>query len=233
MSIRAIVFDFDGTLAELVIDFERMRRSIAALGEAFLGERPESNGQPVLEWLDELVDEVGAFDADLGRQLRTRGLLTITAMELDAAAQGRLFEFTRPVLAGLRARGLATAIVTRNCTAAVRRVFPDVAACCDVFLPREDAPRVKPDPAHLLLALERLGVAPEQALMVGDHPLDVETARRAGTLAGAVASGRIGLEELSLAAPDFAAEDCPELLRQLGLFGAGGPAAIANPGENG
>ena len=31
MSIRAIVFDFDGTLAELVIDFERMRRSIAAL----------------------------------------------------------------------------------------------------------------------------------------------------------------------------------------------------------
>lgn len=69
--------------------------------------------------------------------------------------------------------------------------------------------------------------------MVGDHPLDVETARRAGTLSGAVASGRIGLEELSLAMPDFAAEDCPELLRQLGLFGPGHPAGVANPGENG
>ncbi len=218
MSIDAIVFDFDGTLAELVIDFNRMRTAIAALAEAFLGERPETNGQPVLEWLDELVEEVGAFDADLGRQLRSRGLLTITAMELDAAARGRLFDFTRPLLAELKARGLATAIVTRNCTAAVRRVFPDVAQCCDVFLPREDAPRVKPDPAHVLLALERLGVAPEKALMVGDHPLDVETARRAGTLAGAVASGRVDLEALSLAAPDFAAEDCPGLLRGLGLL---------------
>jgi phosphoglycolate phosphatase len=172
----------------------------------------------VLEWRDERGDEVGAFDADLGRQLRSRGLLTITAMELDAAARGRLFDFTRPLLAELKARGLATAIVTRNCTAAVRRVFPDVAQCCDVFLPREDAPRVKPDPAHVLLALERLGVAPEKALMVGDHPLDVETARRAGTLAGAVASGRVDLEALSLAAPDFAAEDCPGLLRGLGLL---------------
>jgi phosphoglycolate phosphatase len=218
LSIDAIVFDFDGTLAELVIDFNRMRTAIAALAEAFLGERPETNGQPVLEWLDELVEEVGAFDADLGRQLRSRGLLTITAMELDAAARGRLFDFTRPLLAELKARGLATAIVTRNCTAAVRRVFPDVAQCCDVFLPREDAPRVKPDPAHVLLALERLGVAPEKALMVGDHPLDVETARRAGTLAGAVASGRVDLEALSLAAPDFAAEDCPGLLRGLGLL---------------
>nr|HMM39568.1 hypothetical protein [Desulfovibrio sp.] len=49
-------------------------------------------------------------------------------------------------------------------------------------------------------------------------PLDVETARRAGMLAGAVASGRVGLEELSLAAPDFVAENCALLLTQLGLL---------------
>ncbi|WP_051203038.1 HAD family hydrolase [Desulfovibrio aminophilus] len=218
MPIDAVIFDFDGTLAELVIDFNRMRTAIAALAEAFLGERPESGGLPVLEWLEELVEEVEAFDEDLGKQLRTRGLLTITAMELDAAARGKLFGFARPVLSGLAARGLATGIITRNCTAAVKKVFPDVEKSCGVFLAREDAPRVKPDPAHALLALERLGVEPGRTLLVGDHPLDVETARRAGMLAGAVASGRVGLEELSLAAPDFVAENCALLLTQLGLL---------------
>jgi len=33
-----------------------------------------------------------------------------------------------------------------------------------------------------------------------------------------VASGRVGLEELSLAAPDFVAENCALLLTQLGLL---------------
>jgi len=38
--LEAIIFDFDGTLADVPLDFELMKTKIAALGEVFLEERP-------------------------------------------------------------------------------------------------------------------------------------------------------------------------------------------------
>ena len=39
----------------------------------------------------------------------------------------------------------------------------------------------KPDPAGLLDLVARAGVTPAETLLVGDSPVDLETARRAGT----------------------------------------------------
>ena len=44
----------------------------------------------------------------------------------------------------------------------------------------EDAPKKKPHPAPLRLALEQLSVAAEDSIYVGDTPEDIEMARRAG-----------------------------------------------------
>lgn len=215
---QALLFDFDGTLAHLTIDFALLRRKIAALAESFLGEQPEveeGRSVPVLEWLDELADEVREFDHALGQEFHCRGRLVIQATELDAARQAELFPFTRPLLSALRAGGVRTGILTRNSTAAVKVVFPDVEAACDAFVAREDAPRVKPHPDHALEVLRRLGVAPHRAILVGDHPLDVETARRAGLFSAAVASGAVPREVLAEAGPDWLAADCAELADQL------------------
>ncbi|MBA4356311.1 MAG: HAD family hydrolase [Humidesulfovibrio sp.] len=211
-TLDAMLFDFDGTLATLTIDFARLRRKITALAEPFLGEEPEPSELPVLEWLDELAAEIRGFDQALGLEFHCRGRLVIQATELDAAREATLFPFTRPLLAGLRASGVKTGILTRNSTAAVKVVFPDVQACCDAFMAREDAPRVKPDPAHALALLTRLGVARERALLVGDHPLDIQAARGAGLVSAAVASGHSTREALAAAGPDFLAADCAELM---------------------
>jgi HAD superfamily hydrolase (TIGR01509 family) len=47
----------------------------------------------------------------------------------------------------------------------------------------EDAPRKKPHPAPLHLAMERLRAKPEECVYVGDSPEDVEMACRAGVRA--------------------------------------------------
>lgn len=213
--LQALLFDFDGTLASLHIDFTRLRRKLTALAEPFLGEEPEPSELPVLEWLDELADEIREFDHPLGQEFHCRGRLVIQATELDAAREAQLFPFTRPLLAGLRASGIKTGILTRNSTAAVKVVFPDVTACCDCFMAREDAPKVKPDPAHALAVLERLGVARERALLVGDHPLDIQTARNAGLASAAVVSGHSQHAALAAAGPDYLATDCEQLLATL------------------
>lgn len=215
MRIQAMVFDFDGTLARLTIDFELMKRKLAALAAAFLPEAPVPGPTPALEWLDELAGQVAARDTALGREFHTRGRLVITAMELDAAKDGQLFPDTRALLEALDRRGVRTGIITRNSTAAVRRVFPDVRERCGVFLPREDVARVKPDPGHLLAALAALEVEPRAALMVGDHPMDIETAKRAGAQSAGVASGTMGLDALREAEPDYLAQDLGGLVALL------------------
>lgn len=211
----ALLFDFDGTLSRLTIDFTRLRRKVSALAEAFLGEEPEPSELPVLEWLDVIAEEIAHMDEDLAKQFHTRGRFIVQATELDAARDAELFDFTRPMLLSLRAAGVKTGILTRNSTAAVKSVFPDITTCCDAFMAREDTPNVKPHPDHALSLLERLAVAPGGALLVGDHPLDMETARRAGLASAAVTSGHCERQVLQEARPDYLVQDCRELLSVL------------------
>lgn len=114
---------------------------------------------------------------------------------------------------------MATAIITRNCSDALRAVFPDAHETVGAVLTRDDVERVKPDPEHLGNALERLGVTPAAALMVGDHPLDVETGKRAGTMTAGVLSGGYDREMLVAAGADFVVEDCGELRQALAVAG--------------
>jgi phosphoglycolate phosphatase len=212
----AVVFDFDGTLARLALDFADMKRRLAALAESFLPARPEPGPLPVLEWLDELAAEVAVHEGpDTGREFHTRARFLILTMELDAAREGNLFPFARPLLAGLRRRSVSVGVITRNSGVAVRKVFPDWAEYAGVLLAREDVDRVKPDPDHLLEAMRRLGATAGATLMVGDHPLDIETARRAGVRACGVASGASPAEALALAGADYVAPDVPCLLAVL------------------
>ncbi len=209
MNITALVFDFDGTLAELNIDFAAMRVAAEALarGLGFAGPWPGG-------YLLEQVDEVAAA---LGNGFRARAQGLIMEAEMEAARRGRLFGFSRELLSQARARGYCLAVISRNCGPAIRQVFPQVDQMCDVFLPREAVARTKPDPAHPLAALARLGVPPARAAMIGDHPMDVTTALAAGCLAVGVASGRVGPEELKAAGAGLVLPDASGLLEALAV----------------
>ncbi|WP_432738706.1 HAD family hydrolase [Maridesulfovibrio sp. FT414] len=220
-NIEAIVFDFDGTLAELTIDFDEMKKRLRALGSAFLDPMPSREDLPALEWVDFMADCLSREDPDLGKEFHTRCRFLIISMEVEAARNGTLFPFTCEMLSSLRSSGIRTGIITRNTASAVRQMVPEIDRLTGCFLSREDVHNVKPHPEHLFKALEIIGVAPENALMVGDHPMDIETGKRAGAMTAGVATGRIPIEGLAEAGPDFLAADCAalmELLNEQNLF---------------
>ncbi|WP_027369639.1 HAD family hydrolase [Desulfovermiculus halophilus] len=218
--IAGLLFDFDGTLAELHIDFEAMRRQVAELAAVFMDQAPEASTAPVLEWIDQLA---ARMSRDLPREdvleFRSRCRMRLVGLEMKAAARGRLFPFTQGVLAGLQDKGVRTAVVTRNCTPAVKTVYPQIMQEVDCLLAREDVQRVKPDPDHLLQAIRTLGVRPEECCMVGDHWLDIQAAHRAGIRSAAVHTGRISGLELARYGPDFSVPDVHSLVRELSRFG--------------
>jgi HAD superfamily hydrolase (TIGR01509 family) len=77
--------------------------------------------------------------------------------------------------------------------------------CC------EDAPRRKPHPAPLRMALEEMRASPQSSIYIGDAPEDIEMAHRAGVRAIGVIGGSAVPERLRAAAPDALIETIREL----------------------
>lgn len=61
----------------------------------------------------------------------------------------------------------------------------------------DDAKQSKPDPDIVLAALQRLGVSPEDAVMIGDTPYDIQSAHKAGVHVIALRCGGWQDEELA------------------------------------
>lgn len=78
--------------------------------------------------------------------------------------------------------GVSMGIVSTKYRYRIERFLRDVGLETEisVVLGLEDVPAAKPDPAGLLLALERLGVTLGEAVYVGDSVVDAEAASRAG-----------------------------------------------------
>ncbi len=60
----------------------------------------------------------------------------------------------------------------------------------------------KPDPASILSLIEKTKVTPQEALFIGDSPVDVQAGRNAGVFTIVVAHGFSGPEEIEQAHPD-------------------------------
>ncbi len=76
----------------------------------------------------------------------------------------------------------------------------------------------KPAPDVILSALAGLGARPEECLMVGDSPADMEAGRRAGVKTCAVRYGYGSPEKLALWEPDYWVDDLRTLANPRGTW---------------
>jgi phosphoglycolate phosphatase len=138
--------------------------------------------------------------------------------EPNAARSTRPYPGVPETLRALKARGLRTAVVTNKPERATREILAslDLAPLIEVVVGGDTAPERKPHPAPVLLALERLAVAPAEAVMVGDNHHDVSAARAAGVRAIAVTYGYSHVPHAELGAERLIAT-FPELLAALEL----------------
>ncbi len=71
----------------------------------------------------------------------------------------------------------------------------------------------KPDPASARELMRQSGAAAAETVFIGDSPIDIDTARRAGIMSVSVLHGFTDEPELTAAKPDLLVKDFPELLR--------------------
>jgi phosphoglycolate phosphatase len=209
--IRAIVFDFDGTLAVLNIDFSLMRDRIFGLMKRYgIGEELIQE-KYLLEIIDEVYKILWEKNPPSAEAFYQESHRILHEVEMKAAEEGRLIPGTEATLKSLRRKGINIGIITRNCEDAVRKVFPDINDFCDVFVSRNSVKKVKPHPDHLTCVMELLKVSGEEAVMVGDHITDIQAGKRVGMETIGVLTGRTKKEEFEKAGADYIFKNASEV----------------------
>ena len=94
----------------------------------------------------------------------------------------RPFPRVRELVGRMRAAGLRLAVATSAQEEELQPLLriAGVEDLIDTTTSASDAERSKPDPDIVAAALRRLGCRPEETVMIGDTPYDVEAAARAG-----------------------------------------------------
>jgi len=205
--VQALVCDFDGTLAEARYDFAAMRARVATLaGEYGVGEEHLA-GVHTLEG----IAHAAALLGDRGPEFARRADALCVEIEMAGARKGRLLPEAVTALGRLRQSGRRIAVITRNCRPAVDLIVGGQQVGWQALLTREDVPLPKPHPDHALRALAAVGADAAGAVMVGDHPMDVETGRRAGLRTVGVLTGAGSREVLQAAGADLVLPDLTAL----------------------
>jgi pyrophosphatase PpaX len=119
------------------------------------------------------------------------------------------------VLVQLKHEGRRLGIVTAKRRQTVELAFAriPIAHLFETVVGGDETKHHKPDPEPLLLALERLGAAPNDAAYVGDAPFDVQAAKAAGLYSVGVTWGGIHARQLlEDESPDALVDSTEELL---------------------
>jgi pyrophosphatase PpaX len=206
-----VLFDLDGTVVDSgAIILASMRHATReVLGRDFDdAELMQAVGGPGLEaqmavFAPERVDELVRVYRAHNEPLHD---------ELEACAG------MEDVLLRLHEEGRRLGVVTAKRRATVELAFASVplAHLFETVVGGDETEKHKPDPEPLLLAAERMGVAPTDCAYVGDSPFDIRAARAAEMYAVAVTWGRIhDRSKLERERPDAVVDTAEELFERL------------------
>jgi phosphoglycolate phosphatase len=219
-AVRAIVFDFDGTLVATNINFTQMRQEIIQHIKDWKLDFPELEQQRYVLEMVAYARSALKDSPELARSFEREAMHIIETIEMQTCPSAAPFEKVPETLRKLSARGYRIGIITRNGPTGVKAITSRFPLQYDVLLTRNDVEHVKPHPDHLLKALQALQTPPSHAIMVGDHPTDMACGQAAGVPAVGIADKGARSAELLKAGAAFIVPKVADLLSFLNGSGS-------------
>jgi phosphoglycolate phosphatase len=212
--IKGIIFDFDGTLTELTLDFGHLRAEIEKVARQYVGddEIRSQEGQFVIEMIYWVEGRLGG-EADT---FRREAFGRLRELEMEASRGKDVYPYTRDVLQRLRFKSMKIGVITRSHVDVLFLVFQDIKSYVDTIVTRDEVKEVKPHPNHGAEVLRLLGINPDEAILVGDHPTDVLAGKAAGMKTAGVLSGRTTREAFEQVGATYILEDIRGVLDIVG-----------------
>ncbi len=205
---KALLFDFDGTLLdtnELII-----QTFMHVLEERFPGQYSpkdcikfigpslkETFEQITPNEVDEMIEKYRQWNHEHHDELITE------------------FDGVLPTLEKLKEQGVRMAIVSTKRRDTIKKGLELMGATSffEFLIGIDDVNHVKPHPEPVLLAIEKLGVAKEDVMMIGDNYHDIEAGKNAGVKTAGVAWSIKGEEFLKQYQPNYILQHMTDLLQ--------------------
>jgi len=206
--IKGILFDFDGTLVNtnpLII------RTLTETFAELLPERPLSEAE-ILDCIGPTLEETGQKYFPENPQQFVDHYRQLNLAYHD----GMIAEYPgiMAMLESLRSLGLKLAIVSSKKRDVVLRGMRlmGMERFFDFVLAGDEVNNPKPHPEPVELAVQALGLRPDEVMMVGDNSHDIESAQNAGVLSVGVGWAHKGAEYLQAYSPDYLISEPRELV---------------------
>jgi HAD superfamily hydrolase (TIGR01509 family) len=161
MSIKAVIFDLDGTITQPFFDFDAIRKEMGL----------DRNSGPVLESIEKMTP-----------QQRQHAEKILHYHERRAVIESKLNFGAKETLEALHKAKISIGILTRNKRRNALAIAKKHGLQFDAVVDRDDGP-VKPDAFGVLRICEKFSVRPEETLVVGDYLFDLLCAKAAGAVA--------------------------------------------------
>ena len=208
MTLKAIVFDWDGTLVDTAEStYHTYRKTFADYGIEF---DRETYARIYAPCGDDMFRALG-LPEDRWREADERWLAHFAGQSVE------LLPGARESLTLVAERGLSRAIVSSGTRARILRelVEHELEPHFAHTVCGGDTPNRKPHPEPLLVCLDRLGIDPADAAYIGDSAEDVRMAKAAGVYVIGVTGPYPNHDALRASAPNQVAEDVLDAVRRL------------------
>ena len=216
MPARALLFDFDGVIADTENHHvAAWQRTLCSLGWQVPDEiAARSAAIDDRDFLRELFASQQIEGGDIEGWVRKKQVLTVSLLR-DAP---RIYPGVHELVGRLRGR-MRLAIVTGTWRENVEAVLAasGLAGAFELIVGKEAVERVKPDPEAYLLALRRLECSPSQVVAIEDSPSGLAAATAAGIPCIALGHRRAFGEWVEGAVYFSGLEPVSGLLQYLGL----------------
>ena len=185
--IEAVLFDFDGVLADTTRWHIEAWKNV--LGELKFVVEPEivylNEGRPAFEIAQRLAENVGSqFGESDAKKLALRKNALFREIHNSQTAQG-----AENLLRELKKRGKKTALVTGTVMENVTNVLSEESLqLIDVIITEKDTARGKPAPDPYLGAAKKLDIDPAKCVAIENAPLGIQSALAAGMQCVALAT---------------------------------------------
>jgi HAD superfamily hydrolase (TIGR01549 family) len=223
MTIKAVVFDLDGTLASFNIDYRAVRADV----RSFLIKR----GLPASilstnENIFEMLKKTEIFLKNNGKSKKAikavlgKALVIAEKYELEAAKSTSLLPGVAETLKVLKRMDLKIGLFTINSEKSTNYILRRfrIAGFFDAVIPRNSVKYVKPNTEHLEAVLKALEVNPEETIVVGDGVSDMKCARELKAIATGLPTGLSSIKELINSGANYiitSITDLPMLIEQI------------------
>lgn len=219
MRVEGIVFDMDGTLANLggFVDWEHAYHQAkgAYLECGCLPELIEGLGESNLFNLMNLVrdENVRSMDDGSVRDIQSRVYAKVEECELEGVRHCSLMPGCIETLEWIRSRGIAMGVATSNSEVVAEKVLVSggIRDYFSAIVGRRPELKMKPYPDQILKCLEEMGVNPSYGLMVGDSVKDVQSAISANVPVVSIPSFFTSREDIERLGADEIIGDLSEL----------------------